>query len=332
MRIFVFEFVTGGGYAGRPIVAGLAGEGDMMLAALVRDLVAIDGVEVAICRDRRLPLPDLPVEVQWVDRDWVGAWTMGLRDCDAVVPIAPETGRLLERLTYDVEQTGRRLLNSRTAAVAVAASKRRTLSHLGAAGLPVVASWDSRCLPALGDRTCVLKPDDGVGCDGIHLLPGGDAVERFLAEHGKDRDWLVQPHLEGQPASLSLLVGNDRVCILGCNLQRIAQCDDRLVLLGCVVNGLAEQVPGLLPLARRLVQAIPGLWGYVGVDLVLTRAGPVILEINPRLTTSYVGLSRSIGCNVAGLLLDLAADPARVPGQYLPGQSVHVDLGAGGVA
>jgi predicted ATP-grasp superfamily ATP-dependent carboligase len=332
MRVFVFEFVTGGGYAGRPIVAGLAGEGDMMLAALVRDLVALDGVEVAICRDRRLPRPELPVQVQWVDGDWAGAWSMGLRDCDAVIPIAPETGGVLERLTRDAEQIGRPLFNSRSAAVAVAASKRATLARLAAAGLPVVACWDAHCLPPPGDGSRVVKPDDGVGCDGVRLLAGGHAVERFLHEQADGRDWLVQPYVDGQPASLSLLAGTDRVCLLGCNLQRIAQCDDRLVLLGCVVNGLAEQAPALLPLAHRLVRAIPGLWGYVGVDLVLTATGPVILEVNPRLTTSYVGLSRSIGRNVAGMLLDLARDPARLPRNHLPGQSVHVDVGAGGVA
>ena len=41
MRVFVFEYVTGGGLAGRPMVSGLAGEGDLMLKSLVRDLVQI---------------------------------------------------------------------------------------------------------------------------------------------------------------------------------------------------------------------------------------------------------------------------------------------------
>jgi tyramine---L-glutamate ligase len=31
----------------------------------------------------------------------------------------------------------------------------------------------------------------------------------------------------------------------------------------------------------------------------------VVLEINPRLTTSYAGLGRALGCNPAGLVLDL---------------------------
>jgi predicted ATP-grasp superfamily ATP-dependent carboligase len=38
---------------------------------------------------------------------------------------------------------------------------------------------------------------------------------------------------------------------------------------------------------------IPGLAGYVGIDLLLPDGGdPLIVEINPRLTTSYVGYRR----------------------------------------
>jgi predicted ATP-grasp superfamily ATP-dependent carboligase len=47
------------------------------------------------------------------------------------------------------------------------------------------------------------------------------------------------------------------------------------------------------------------LWGYAGIDLILTAGGPVILEINPRLTTSYVGLRQATGENPATLMLDL---------------------------
>ena len=69
MRVFVFEYITGGGSVGSPMVASLAAEGDMMLAAAVRDLLGVDGVEVMVCRDHRLELPDLPIDVYWVADD-----------------------------------------------------------------------------------------------------------------------------------------------------------------------------------------------------------------------------------------------------------------------
>jgi len=54
-----------------------------------------------------------------------------------------------------------------------------------------------------------------------------------------------------------------------------------------------------------VAQAIPGLWGYVGIDLVDTADGPQVIEINPRLTTSYCGLASALGINPAARVLAL---------------------------
>ncbi len=332
MRVFVFEYVTGGGFAGREMVSSLMAEGDLMLAAVVRDLLAVDGVALSLCRDRRLDMPYLRADVEWVDHDWRDAWLRCMDDADAVLPIAPETDGLLEALCREVEQAGKILLNSRPRAVAVAASKQATFECLAAAGVPVVTTWQADRAPCRAASTVIVKPDMGAGCQGIRLLAGERALDDFLTQQTDLSKWLIQPYVHGVPASLSLMVGDDCLCLLGTNRQRFAQIDDGFVLLGCVVNGMIESAEALFPLAQRLCRAMPGLWGYVGVDLMLTEAGPVVLEVNPRLTTSYVGLSRSVGRNVAALMLHLADDPAVLPTRYLQGSSVHVDLELGRVA
>jgi predicted ATP-grasp superfamily ATP-dependent carboligase len=60
-----------------------------------------------------------------------------------------------------------------------------------------------------------------------------------------------------------------------------------------------------IALARRAVAAVPGLRGFVGVDVVLGD-GPrddVVIEINPRLTMSYVALRRLCIDNLAAALV-----------------------------
>ncbi|MCB1800416.1 MAG: ATP-grasp domain-containing protein [Gammaproteobacteria bacterium] len=332
MRVFVFEYLTGGGCTDDVMLSRLAAEGDLMLIAVIRDLVKIDGVEVVIARDRRLEAPELPIEVHWVDGDWRAAWSWCLAFSDAVIPIAPETDGVLQALCHAVEVSGKRLLNSSAAAVALAADKQATLDRLQESGIPVVSSWRAGEHDPAGDGTLVLKPDMGVGCHDIHLIHGAQALAEFLATQPDPRRWLVQPYVEGKSASLSLLVGDGCVCLLGCNVQRVAQVDDGFVLLGCAVNGLAESREEFRSLALAICEAIPGLWGYVGVDFVLTVDGPIVLEVNPRLTTSYVGLSRSTGRNVAELLIHMAEDPSLLPPQKLLGECVHVDLGLGRVA
>lgn len=328
MRVFVFEFITGGGCAGRNIVSSLMTEGDMMLAAVTRDLLAIEGIEVITTRDRRLDSIPWPIQIEWVDGEWEPAWLACMQQADAVLPIAPETDGVLERLCRDVEASGKLLLNSSADAVAAAGSKQTTIECLAAAGVPVVSSWRADRLPPLDIDAVVVKPDRGVACQGIHALVGQRALSDFIATRQVPADWLVQPYLEGQAVSLSLMVGRDSFCLLGRNVQRIAQVDDSFVLLGCVVNGwTAADADELVGLAQQVSRAIPGLWGYVGVDLLVGEDGPVVLEVNPRLTTSYVGLSQSIGINVAGLMLHLDDDPLGLPGQLPQGSSVHIDLG-----
>ncbi len=57
------------------------------------------------------------------------------------------------------------------------------------------------------------------------------------------------------------------------------------------------------------VASVPGLRGWVGVDLVLPDDGPpVVVEINPRLTTSYLGYRRLTGTNLAERWLRGAAN------------------------
>jgi len=58
--------------------------------------------------------------------------------------------------------------------------------------------------------------------------------------------------------------------------------------------------------AEKVVNCFSGLKGYVGVDLILTEKGPVVVDVNPRLTTSFVGLSRIAGFNFGDAIVKAA--------------------------
>ena len=56
-------------------------------------------------------------------------------------------------------------------------------------------------------------------------------------------------------------------------------------------------------LAKNIAKTFPGLMAYVGVDLIQTCDDYIVIDINPRLTSSYAGLSAVLGCNPAELCL-----------------------------
>jgi predicted ATP-grasp superfamily ATP-dependent carboligase len=304
MRVFAFEFFSGGGLLGRPLPPSLAREGDRMLGTLVRELGQIAGLDVVTTRDPRLPPLEgcglLRPEPGWGPRE---LFAHGVQEADAVWPTAPEGGGTLERLVTTVETAGRTLLGCRSEAVRLAASKRRTARVLSATGIPVVPTYGSdEALPAR-PGPWVVKPDDGAGCEGLELLAGPVEARRLL--DGSGGGSVAQPWLEGEPWSLSLLCAGGRAHLLGCNRQRVRRQGRRVHLDAIAVNARPPDDSRVAGLGPAIAAAIPGLWGYVGIDLVLGADGPVVLEVNPRLTTSYCGLPDALGRNVAAMVLEL---------------------------
>lgn len=303
-RLFVIEFITGGGLAGEPLPGALAREGELMLAALLGELGAIPGIEVTTTRDHRLsPLSGRArcVTIGPSD-DPFAVWGRCIEDADAVWPIAPETGGVLERLSRLVLEQGRQLIGSSPEAIGITASKYRCAEFLGQAGLPVVPTRALREGFPKSDSGWVVKPDDGAGCTETFCFDDARALRAFAAG-ASNHGYVVQPYVTGTPASLSVLCRDGRAVLLSCNEQRIEQRADRLSFAGVVVNALRRERLALEPLARVIAGTIPGLAGYVGVDLILTPSGPIVVEVNPRLTTAYVGLAEALAINVAAAIL-----------------------------
>ena len=65
-----------------------------------------------------------------------------------------------------------------------------------------------------------------------------------------------------------------------------------------------------MSLASWAIRNFPRTVGYIGVDLVLGSSvdgtSDVVIEVNPRLTTSYVGLRAASHINLAQAMIDVA--------------------------
>jgi len=310
--VFAFEFFSGGGLAQEPLPASLAREGDSMLTSLVGELAEVPGVEVVASRDPRMPvlagcrtiLPD-------PDEDPASLYARGLAAADAAWPTASESGGALERFARQTVASGKTLLGCSPAAVRLAASKRGTARVLHRAGIAAVPTFALLDQPRSIPGRWVVKPDDGAGCDCTEVVfDWVAAVERLRAEPGH---LVAQPWIDGEPVSLSMICARGAARLLACNRQAIGLRDGRIYLERILVNAVSDGDGRWARLADRIAAAIPGLWGYVGVDLILSPAGPVVLEVNPRLTTSYCGLRAAVGTNTAALVLGLLATEGELP-------------------
>lgn len=310
MRILAFEYITGGGLADGPLPGGLAREGELMLGALIRDLGEIPGVRPYVLRDVRLPEPDwLVADVTLIPvasaAQFARAWERACDGADAVWPVAPESGGILADLCQEVSARGKILLNSSAQAVRLTASKRLTSECLRAAGVAAVSTWTLKDAPADCPWPRVVKPDDGVGGENARLLNTPLEWEAWLQERDAG-DWVVQPYLSGAALSLSALFCRGEGRLLTINRQHIERTGSGFVLRGCRVGAEADTAGIYQNLMEQIARALPLLWGYAGVDFIRAESGPVVLEINPRLTTSWAGLRDALGVNPAALVLELA--------------------------
>ena len=304
MKIFVYEHVTGGGMASRELSPTLAREADLIARSLVADLLAVPGVTVVASRDPRLPaFPGAESILPRTGESPAALFQRGLEMADAVWPTAPETDGLLEHLARETLARQRILLGCRPDAIRIAASKYATARRLRESGTPVVETCRRGDVLPAASGAWVVKPDDGAGCEGARRVADWQAARRQLDEGSPVL--IAQPWVEGEPRSLSLLCAEGRARVLSVNQQRVRTEDDVPVLESLRVNVFPArgQEEGLL--AARIAAAVPGLWGCVGVDFVATPGGPVVLEINPRLTTSFSALRQATGLNAPAMVLGL---------------------------
>jgi predicted ATP-grasp superfamily ATP-dependent carboligase len=318
MRILAYEFITGGGLAAQSLPAAMTREADLMLVALAGDLARIADVEVSVARDPRLAPPPLRANVV---RPRAGEspfdhYARALAQVDAVWPVAPETGGVLAELTRLALEQRKTLLGSRLEAVQAAASKLRSARLLEAAAIPTIRTYaDPAQIPDL-PGAWVVKPDDGAGCaDTLYVATVDEARAWLRARRGES--FIAQPWTDGEAMSLSLLCRDGEARLICCNRQHVSIDGGRLTLEGITVNVPCAARDAMAALAGEIARALPGLWGYVGVDLIARPDALVVVEINPRLTTSYCGLGPALGANPAALVLDLLQGGA-LPDPFAP--------------
>jgi predicted ATP-grasp superfamily ATP-dependent carboligase len=310
LKIFVCEFMTGGGLYREPLPSSLAEEGAMMRDALLRDLAELPDIEITTTHDARLSPAEYGLSIAVGQRDDVWQiWGECIAAADAVWLVAPEAGGVLTRLTAMVNGQHKTLLSSSIEAVRLAASKYATCQALQAAGVNAVSTYTFGDWPQNNPGPWVAKADDGVGCENSCYFESSAALLSWMRQ-GRESTHIIQPYQKGIPASISMLCHEGCAWLLSCNTQKIALQKHssetaKFRYSGSVLNGMARHWLSFEKIASQVALVVPGLSGYVGIDVVVDSGQVHVLEINPRLTTSYAGLSRATGCNVAQIVVDL---------------------------
>ena len=311
-KIFVCEFITAGGFNRQELPAGMIAEGKLMRDALLHDLSTLP-YEISTTTDVRIESPVIGKNITVHSHDDVWKiWSEQIDAVDAVWLIAPETDGVLQRLTATAIKKGKLVIGCGANAINVTSEKLATYHMLQQAGIPTIPTYMAENWPQLPGQWLV-KPNNGAGCEDTILFNKADDLADWLKLYPRKKEsHVIQPYQQGIPASISCVMHNGTAQLLSCNKQMISIENNQLSFAGSQINGMRDFWQPFESIARQIAAIDSGLNGYVGIDVIVNvqeRNQITVVEINPRLTTSYAGLAEAIGNNPAELIINTLTQP-----------------------
>jgi predicted ATP-grasp superfamily ATP-dependent carboligase len=311
--VFVYEHLCAMGARdgdGLSLAPSLLVEGRAMRDAIVEDLRSV------------------PASALTLDNENEAEFRGLAGHADFSVVIAPETNGILEERCRWVEEEGGQLLGPASDSIRLAGDKLKLAIHLAKAGIPTPRTW------RLGEQPAdlfplVVKPRDGAGSQATFLVCDRSEICRPSDKRSPTSEMIAQEFVAGIPASVAFLIGpRDCIGLVPC-AQHLSD-DGSFGYLGGHAPLADELADRATLLALRAVRSVTGLLGYVGVDLVLADDPryDCVIEINPRLTTSYVGLRELAQFNIAEMLLRVVCGESLPPLEWRPGSIEFVADGS----
>lgn len=280
-----------------------------MRDALVTDL-RLAGQHVTVLGDTRLnqnPIQQHATCVSVCDTaSFHVAFARAVANVDLAWLIAPESGGAYQQIARQAEAEVQ-LVSPSADFASLAGHKQATSDFLIERGIasPRGRTWSvGQPIPDL-KSPLVIKPNDGAGSRGVQRLHHQDQSGHEYNPLNVDAGavYRVEEWIEGPSFSVAMLGCSRGFVVLEPCRQQIS-CDGSFRYQGGRLPVESPQRELLLETATCVAQVLPQWQGFIGLDIILSPTGAVVIEINPRLTTSYVGLRRFYRENLAKTVVD----------------------------
>ena len=302
MKVLVFEFICGGGCFSFPSFGEPSGclfrEAEEMLHALIEELRFGGDLDLLVPVDVRCAhlVRELDAECTVVrSANDLNTMLESASDiCERQIIVAPE----IENALFDITLrfgVGKKLASPDTDVVKIGSDKWTTYQFLSKQGINTPDSFLiqndrlDRILPQ-----AIIKPRFGAGGLGVSPLNLGDepaedfraTIRERLHETGLNSDSiLVQGFVPGLPVSIAVWNTEKDCFTFPSMLQRF---DSDSFNFSHAEGPLEPELhQRATTLINQVVKALPDFRGYLGVDMILGPKDDSVIDINPRLTTSF---------------------------------------------
>ena len=330
-KIFIFEYVSGGGFNQIDIPSSLFSEGYGMLKSIIDDFKNLD-FEVITLLDKRISFLGVFLEADFIELvnskdNYLQKFKLAVKKCHSSFIIAPEFSNILYNLTKIVKDNNKKVLSIDLKGIEQGSSKIKTYEFFTASNVKTPRTFTiplnngslnvDFIIQKFNDLSSpiVIKPNDGVGGELIYYFDKEIEISNFFNQKnniiGSNRSFILQEYIEGEDLSISLIglsnslkISKKNPIILSINTQdiNIKKPHSETEYFGgyTPIIDTGDQISNILQKLN-----LTNFNGYFGIDFVKKADDSVyFIEINPRLTTSYIGIRNVINYNPAVLILN----------------------------
>ncbi|RCW48728.1 MULTISPECIES: ATP-grasp domain-containing protein [unclassified Halanaerobium] len=304
MKILILEyFISRGGLLNQKI--SFYSEGIKMLNTLLHSFADIEGAEITTYinsdffhffperyKDENIRFKKADIKK---DVDYFSYLDKNISDeYDFFLLTAPESDNILYKLSRLLENKGIINLGSSSDTVSTAGNKWTVYNSLKnrAVRQPPTFLINS------------LKTKNGFKINNLTFPALAKAVhsagselefinkKQDLDNLDRQKNYLLQQVITGIPGSISVLTAENKFEILSINKQIIDQKNYKY--LGGIIDYPFPYQEQLKKMTAEVKKAFPSLTGYFGIDFIYSEGKYYLLEINPRITSSIIGLNQKI--------------------------------------
>ncbi len=321
IRLLISEYVCSGAMVGRPLPNSLSREGLGMLRAICEDAVSSKAFEVCTTLDHRLSLNIAGIQCHPV-RTETAEWQLFqdlAKSSDLTLVIAPEFNQiLLNRVRWLFDNNCPHGLSD-VQSIEISSDKLKfgNWAVQNRIATPATQGIDLQqaSLELENSETfhfpLIIKPQWGAGTTSTALLTNEADYLQFRNHHRDDElgPFVIQPYHEGLPISIACLINPQDLSRTWTPLGR--QNFAGLKYLGGTIPFHCEVANQAFELAERVVNLMPGIAGWIGFDFLYSpnrEEQILLLEVNPRLTTSYLGYRQLTKSNLTAIMLGVHGD------------------------
>jgi tyramine---L-glutamate ligase len=322
LNVFVWEYLSSGAYGEELLPVSLLREGQAMLLASVKDFCKAKNCVVSTLWDERLEKFSLPesiadqVEVHSVSNvaNEKKSFEKCCREADYVFLVAPEFDKILLNRVSEAREYCDNVLLSSHEMIDLCSDKFKTAKWLEPIGIPIIKTnrFNFQKPFDKNDFPLVIKPSDGAGSTNTFLIHNQQQFKELINSQPvlkNDKiNWVWQPYIEGKSFSVAAIRANtrDQFQIFPIAHQDISN-DGRFQYSRGTIPYEGKGSFEIKTIAENILKQLPDLNGYIGFDFIVpdhNKSEPVLLEINPRLTTSFIGYSELTKESILGKLVE----------------------------